>query len=145
MGTSSCTYDDQSHLLLCFSPPCSPSPQHMHTNASLPHPATPLCQHGDLQEEVDRLNTQLLSLKVSHEKEMEELRVSHQREVEEVRRVQRRELEQLNEKHGREITELRREDKKVQEDKMEGMNGGEESRGSRICHPYGFTCHTSLP
>ena len=60
---------------------------------------------------------------------MEELRVSHQREVEEVRRVQRRELEQLNEKHGREITELRREDKKVREDKMEGMNGGEESRG----------------
>ena len=77
---------------------------------------------------------------------MEELRVSHQREVEEVRRVQRRELEQLNEKHGREITELRRrEDKKVQEDKMEGMNGGEESRESRIRHPYGFTCHTSLP
>ena len=76
---------------------------------------------------------------------MEELRVSHQKEVEEVRRVQRRELEQLNEKHGREITELRREDKKVQEDKKEGMNEGEESRGSIICHPYGFTCHTSLP
>ena len=132
--------------LTCFSPPRSPSPQHTHTNASPPHPATPLCQHGDLQDEVDRLNTQLLSLKVSHEKEMEELRVSHQREVEDVRRVQRRELEQLNKKHGREITELRRrEDKKVQEDKMEGMNGGEESRESRICHPYGFTCHTSLP
>ena len=128
----------------CFSPPRSPSPQHMHTNASPPHPATPLCQHGDLQDEVDRLNTQILSLKVSHEKEMEELRVSHQREVEEVRRVQRRELEQLNEKHGREITELRREDKKVQEDKMEGMKE-RGVQGSGIYHPYGFTCHTPLP
>ena len=98
----------------CFSPPCSPFPQHTHTSTSLPHPVTPLCQHGDLQEEVDRLNTQLLSLKVSNEREMEELKVSHQREMEEVRRGERRELEQLNEKHG---TELRRkEDEKVQKD-----------------------------
>ena len=98
----------------CFSPPCSPFPQHTHTHTSH-HPATPLCQHGDLQDEVDRLNTQLLSLKVSNEKELEELKVSHQREMEKVKRVQRRELEQLNEKHGREITELRRgEDMKVQ-------------------------------
>ena len=99
----------------CFSPPCSPSPQHTHTNTSPPHTATPLCQHGDLQDEVDRLNTQLLSLKVSNSRELEELKVSHWREMEEVRRVQKRELEQLNEKHRREITELRRgEDKKVQ-------------------------------
>ena len=87
----------------CFSPPCSPFPQHTHTNTSPPHPATPLCQHGDLQDEVDRLNTQLLSLKISNEREMEE-----------VRRVQRRELEQLNEKYGIELR--RKEDEKVQEE-----------------------------